>query len=123
MTTLILAQKRIISFLPCINITRWSDKFQGSLVAKLPIRLLLGVICVSISTYLAALFFAFNLSFHIRENNKKLAKLENSALITELKFQETSAGIIKDKSILLQSMEEVSSIKYLSSEDLAVSYR
>lgn len=122
MTTLILAQRKIVSFFPAVNLSvearfrRFNSKGKATFT-------LLGILLVSVIAYLAALYITFNLSFHIRENNEKLTKLEDTALALELKFQEESAGLVKNKGAFLETMEEVSSIKYLSSDGSSVSYR
>lgn len=121
MTTLALAQKKIMSLPWPVDITRMVGRFyvlnqKGFITAALTL-----LIIFSIVSYLVVLFLTFDLGFKIQLAEKKFAQLKNAAATLELQIQKEETSFAKDHQDVLESMERVSSIKYLTIDNLAVS--
>ena len=123
MTTLILAQRRILSVSFAPYWERAADKFltinkSGFLSASI-----MAFISISIICYLVALYFTFDLGFKIQERTKEFSYLEAVAVKTELKLQQDLSGLAQNHPDVLKLMERAAALKYLTSENFAASYR
>lgn len=121
MTTLVLAQKKILSFPWLANLKRAAERFYDLNQKGLITLTFILIIVFSIISYLAALFLTFNLSFKIQAAEKEAAKLKNTAAVLEFQIQKEEASFVQDHKNILESMEKVSNIKYLTSDNFAVS--
>ena len=123
MTTLVLAHKKIKSFLPAIDLT-WGDEwFEGINKKGLITYLTIGVMAVSMMAYLASLYIIFDMGFKMRDGSAKLFKLEDNVLSTELKYQSAETQLTTNKDTLLSSMQEISSITYLTTDSATLSMK
>lgn len=118
MTLLVLAHKRILMS----NVIRtpyaieWlMEKSRGGRVTLW----LLGGIIFCVFIYLLALFTTFSLSFQIRENTRRYDELSEHTLRSEILLQQRKSELAENHTLLLQSMERVSSVKYLTPESVA----
>ena len=72
-------------------------------------------------TYLASLYLSFSYGFEIQKGNTSLRELEKKTLERELIVQEKIQALAGDNHPVLESMEKVSTIRYLTPENVAVS--
>lgn len=114
MTILVLAQKKI---LPFKKAAAWFCVFNKGGFLSL---ILLLIILISLISYLAALFLTFDLGFKMQIAEKEFAQLKNAAAILELQIQKEETSFAKDHKDVLESMERISSIKYLTIDNYAV---
>lgn len=125
MVTLVLAHKKITSILPRINTTIHladaEEWFLGINQKGIFTFGMLGVVFLSIASYLVSLYFGFTLGFQMRKNNEVLSKLSDNVLAAELKLQSSETNLVKDNVAITKSMEEITSIKYITPEDSSVS--
>lgn len=121
MTTLILAQKRILSLqLPFLQ---WDVAEHFSFLNKrgiftLSIFVLAGIL---VGIYLVSLYLSFFYGFEIQTGNTAVRSLEKAVLERELILQERIKALAGENYPVLKSMEKVSTIRYLTSENVAVS--
>ena len=121
MTTLILIQKKILPFSSPL-ILRKSIKWFYDLNKKgMASSLLLAIILISVIGYVAALFVVFNLGIKIQTTEKELAKLSSDATLLEAQIQKQESSFIQDRQDVLETMEQVSSIKYLRLDNFVFS--
>ena len=131
MTILVLAQKKILPFAcppkfclvklgrawPIKKAAEWFYIFNKG--GFLSLTLLL-IIVISIISYLAALFLTFGLGFKIQIAEKELTQLKDTTATLELQIQKEETSFAKNHKNILESMERVSSIKYLTIDNFAV---
>lgn len=129
MTILVLSQKILpLSCLPKFYLAKLGQNFKkinewfcvfnkGGLLSLA----LLLIIVISLVSYLAALFLTFGLGFKIQVAEREFTKLKDAAAILELQIQKGETSFAKDHKDVLESMERVSSIKYLTIDNFAVS--
>lgn len=115
MITLVLSQKKI---LPFKKAAEWFGVFNKGGIISL---VLLLIIIISLASYLAALFLTFNLGFKIQIAEKEFAQLKDTVAALELQIQKEETSFVKDHKDILESMERVSSIKYLAIDNFAIS--
>jgi len=123
MTTLILAQKKIRSWCPEVNITRAEDWFLAVNRRGMITYALLALTGFFICLYLIALYVTFDLGFGLKKVNPQVTKVSEEALLSELTLHNAQTGLIREKNTLYGQMEEVTSLKYIFTEDGAVSYQ
>jgi hypothetical protein len=121
MTILVLAQKKILPFSCPINLTRTAERFYDLNQKGFITLTLILLIVFSIISYLAALFLTFDSGFKIQTAEREFTKLKNTAATLELQVQKEETSFAKDHKDILESMERVSSIKYLTVDNFAVS--
>lgn len=122
MTVLILAQRKIL--LPLRISLRW-EELMGifSRVNKNGTITIVSttLIIFSVISYLLAAYFIFGLGFVLQEKNKEVSRYEAAAARKELKLHEAKNSLLRGGSVLLNSMEKVTSIKYLVPQGFAAS--
>ncbi len=121
MTILVLSQKKILPLSFPINFRRAAEWFcvfnKGGFISLI----LILTIVISIAGYLAVLFLTFDLGFKIQAAEREFVKLKDAAATLELKIQKEETSFIENHKDVLESMERVSSIKYLTIDNFAVS--
>lgn len=117
MTTLLLARKKMMSWRLTPVLNPALDSFL-EINKKGVITLALGgVIILSASAYILATYTIFGLGPRIQEAAGRLSELKNDHLKTELELQKKRAGFLKDHKSILESMEKISTVKYLRPEN------
>ena|SRR3989344_6992490 len=121
MTTIILAHKKIAaSILPVFNFEEVSERFAHLNRRGIASGLILAVLAVGISGYLMALFFSFSLGFYIQDSAIVQDALYEALLKEELLAQEKINLLANRDNSILESMERVSAIKYLTEKSVAL---
>lgn len=82
---------------------------------------LLAAIILSVAAYLIALFLSFSYGFQIQKQAATEEKLARTFQETELGLQRKMDLLAEGQVSWLESMERVSSIRYLRPENVAVS--
>lgn len=122
MTTLILNHKKRLPFLNIFALRKSAGWFynlnkKGGAVSFV----LMAVILVSVISYLATLFTAFDIGIKIQTTEKELVKLNSAATLLEAQIQKKELSFVQDQQDVLESMEKVSSIKYLRLDNFVFS--
>ena len=121
MTTLILIQKKILPFSSSLTLRKSIKWFYDLNKKGMASFLLLTIILISVISYVAALFVVFNLGIKIQTTEKELAKLSSDATLLEAQIQKQESSFIQDRQDVLETMEQVSSIKYLRLDNFVFS--
>ena len=120
MTILVFAHKRFLEFpslFPAVFSSGWFlRKNRRGLITIFLLTLLFS----AVAGYLAGLYFTFQSGLGAKDNNQKFAKLRSEIAILELRVQERQAFTNADVRAVLDSMEKISSMKYLTPESVAV---
>ena len=122
MTTLILAQKKIRSWCPEINIARAEDWFLAANQRGVITYGLMALAGFFICLYLVALYVTFDLGFSLRKITPQAAKVGEEVLMNELTLHNVQTGLTREKKSSYGQMEEISALKYILIEDGVVSY-
>lgn len=83
---------------------------------------LLGIITLGALQYLGALYGVFSFGLQLRDENRQIAQLSEDTDGLELKVQRSAATFLVEHKELLDSMEKISEVRYLTGENVAVSY-
>jgi len=123
MTVITLANKKLVYFLDYLGLIAVKDSFvrangRGLVTFTLGFGLFLGV-----AVYLGAIYFSFNLSFQMKNDQTKLMGLNNELLELKLRVQKTETEMTSSRNLVLGQMVEVSKIKYIKSGAETVSFR
>lgn len=116
MTALILAQRKIFSvyWTPRWNEARvWLDSANENGVVTIS---LLGAGIVTLIVYLGALYAAFNFNLSVQNLAKQETDLSKEVLRIEVLLEGKKTSLAKNDAHVLEFMERVSAIKYLSGE-------
>lgn len=83
-------------------------------------RILIAAIIFSVAAYLIALFLSFSVGFQIQKQAAAEEELARTLQETELSLQRKMDLLAEGQVSWLESMERVSSIRYLRPENVAV---
>ena len=83
---------------------------------------LLGVMALGALVYLAAVYAIFFSGFQVQSQQRDMVQLNNEREGVELKVQQAMAGFEATHWELLNGMEKISEVRYVSDEESAVSY-
>jgi hypothetical protein len=75
---------------------------------------LIFIVLLTVVAYLAALYFSFSLGFQIQERNTFVADLSRDLLDANLTLQQKEVQLAGEHDSILQSMEKVSVITYIT---------
>lgn len=121
MTVLILAQKRIAPFLMIFPAGATLGRFQ-EINSKGWVTVLSGVvITISLALYIFSLYGSFGLGFKIRSHQAQVLELQNTVLNLELKLEKKQTDFTEEYKDVVESMEKISAIRYISAESVASS--
>lgn len=98
----------------------FSDTFFSLNYAGVVTIVSLGIILISIISYLAALFSTFGTGLDIQQYDLRIGRLIEEVSYAELKLNEAQILLLKGNQDFFESMEKVSSIRYIKPEGLAV---
>lgn len=117
MTTLILAQKRIMTVMPAFD---FADRFIHANRGGVVSAILAGLTTLAVVVYLVALFYSFSSGFEIQSSMRLEDDVAEALQAKELALQEKISLLANRQGSILESMERVSTIKYLTARGLAV---
>ncbi len=83
--------------------------------------LLFGAGASLAAAYLLAIFITFHFSFQVKQNTLLYEELSDETLRSEILLQKKTSELAQNYPSILESMERVSSIKYLTPESVAAS--
>jgi len=116
MTILTLAQRKIMPPTVSLPFARIKEQFfafnQKGIITILGII----VILVSVIVYLAALYVTFQTGFSIQESSEQLIRLKDGTVKLEFSLRRKEAGLAEANKELLESMEKISAVKYLTTD-------
>ena len=120
MTILVLAHKRFLeipSLFPVVFSFDWflRKNRRGIITIFSAVFLLAGV-----AVYLGGLYFTFQSGIMAKSDSQQFAKLRSEITILELRVQERQIFTSADAKAILDSMEKISGMKYLTPESVAV---
>ncbi len=118
MTTLVLAYKRFS--LPRLISSTLSEKLNFNFANGTAV--LFAIIAFFIAIYLVALFISFSFGFNIQQQAIKQKGYVKNLRQAELAWQRKLDLLAEGKASQLESMERVSSIRYIRPENVAVSH-
>ena len=121
MTTLVLIQKKILSFSSPFALGKSTEWFYDLNKKGLISIFLLSIILIGVISYLAALFTVFELGVKIQKTEKELVKLNSDITLLEAQMQKQELSFVQDRQDILGAMEKVSAIKYLQSDNFVFS--
>lgn len=121
MTTLILTHKKLLPLRLVSFFWDLSGRFEKTGSSNLMKKGLLAAVIFSVVTYLAALFLSFSLGFQIQEQTASQKELAKALRWREIFLQQRIDLLAEGRLSQLESMEKVSSIRYLRPENVAVS--
>lgn len=81
------------------------------------------ITAVLITLYLGSLYITFKTGFTLQEVTNRIAKVDEDILSLELRLQERRGRLAHDHKTVLESMERISNIKYLTIGTQAASLR
>lgn len=84
---------------------------------------LISVIFLSIAAYLVSMYYFFAVGMALRSRTAMLRDLDDSNVALELRIQAKETAFASDHKDVLESMQKISSIKYLTPANVAVSQR
>lgn len=121
MTTLLLVQRKIGTLRPSFSLAVAEETFArfnrgGVLTASF-----LLVLIASAGIYLGSLYTSFYFGFGMGAQQKHIVELGKNVAEIELSLQEKRDRLAYDQTAIVESMEKVSSIKYLTSDSVAIS--
>lgn len=82
-----------------------------------------SVIALSVAAYLVSMYYFFAVGMALRSRTEMLRDLDNSNVALELRIQTKETGFALEHKDVLESMQKISSIKYLAPANMAVSQR
>lgn len=82
---------------------------------------LIGVILIFLVVYLTFLFVETNTNLITQKNNYTVSKLQEEAILVELKLQNSTALLAKNNNNIVESMVKVSGIKYITPVNIVFS--
>ncbi len=97
------------------------ERFEGYRFRNLVGGILIAAIILSAAAYLIALFLSFSYGFQIQKQAAAEEKLARTFQEAELGLQRKMNLLAEGQISWLESMERVSSIRYLRPENVAVS--
>ena len=122
MTVLVLAHKRILSLRSPIDMARieaWFSDINGRGV----ISFTLGIAAViGVLVYIGAVYASFNFTYGIRAETQAIKILENVVVGQEYRVHTAEANLAQDNKTVLESMEKISDIIYLTPDRFAANY-
>lgn len=83
---------------------------------------LLGVIALGTLEYVGALYGIFSFGLQLRDQNREIAQLRKDTDRLEVSVQRSAANFPVEHKEQLNSMERISEVRYLTGENVAVSY-
>lgn len=120
MTIIALTLQRLISLRVASPLARAQDVFSR-INARGIVTIGCGVVIGSaIAMYLGAMAMLFHRGLQVQDASRVITRLEQDLLTSEIRLQERDAGFMQDHEAILQSMEKISSINYLSLESVAM---
>ncbi len=123
MTTLVLVQRKILSAALPARFGQLKIWFEEINRDGIIMTALAWIIAVLITLYLGSLYMTFKTGFIIQEVTNRIAKVDEDILSLELRLQERRSRLAYDNTTVLESMERISDIKYLTTGTLAASLK
>ena len=121
MTALILAQKKFMMLKPVLGVDQIQAWFY-KINAGGNLTLVIALACaLSITVYMGGLYFASGAGFEIKGATKNISRLETEVLKLEFKVEATKTAFAKDSGFIVESMDQISNIKYLTAESFVAS--
>lgn len=114
MTVLILAQSAILrrqSALAARLDFAWFREYNKYGLISFGI---ISFLMIALVSYLTALYFIINLGFVIQKHEKVMAETSEDFLAVELAAQSGRTKLAEDQKSILESMEKISAIRYLT---------
>lgn len=122
MTILVLAHKRFLeipSLIPAVFSSDWFlHKNRKGVVTIFSVIFLFS----AVAGYLAGLYFVFQFGLAMKNDSQKFTKLRSEIAVLELRAQGRQALTNADAKVILDSMEKISGMKYLTPESVAVTH-
>lgn len=118
MTTLLLAQQKIMSFRFC---ALPFDRAKISSVQRVAVIIILALISTSVAGYLIALYLSFEFGFRIQRAQSVYEEVKKEVLAEEMLLQKNLSFLAEEQKNIVESMEKVSAIKYLDLDGIAAS--
>lgn len=123
MTTPVLIQRKILSSTLLARLGQLKIWFGEINRSGIIMTVLVWIIAVLITLYLGSLYITFKTGFIVQEVNNRIVKADEDILNLELRLQEERGRLAHDNQTVLESMERISTIKYLTTGTLAASLR
>ena len=79
---------------------------------------LIASVALLIATYLATLYWTFGIGFSLQGDSKTLSRLANENVALELKVQQKESKLTEEHADILDAMEYISTIHYLTPENM-----
>ena len=122
MTTLILAHKRILSLRSSIDMARIEAWFSD-INRQGVISLALGIVaCIGVAVYIGAMYASFSFTYRMRTEAQTIKMLENAVVSQAYRVHTAEANLAQDNKTVLESMEKISDIIYLTPDRFAANY-
>ena len=123
MTALVHAYQQMISSVPLrapigVRAFRFEKINQKGIVTFC----LLGLIGLGALQYVGALYGIFFSGLQLQVQNQEIARLTETTNELELNIQRAGAGLVTDHKDILDAMEKISQVRYITEENVAVSY-
>lgn len=118
MTTLLLAQQRILSFR---FYTLPFDRMKIASAQRIVSIIILMLVLTSVASYLVALYLSFEFGFRIQRAQGVYEEVKKEVLAEEMLLQKGLGFLAEEQKDIVESMEKVSAIKYLQLDGIASS--
>ena len=118
MTTLFLAHQRFMSYYPSMPFLRARNRFAELNQNGMISIALIASVALLIATYLSTLYWTFGIGFSLQGDSKTLSRLANENVALELKVQQKESKLTEEHADILDAMEYISTIHYLTPENM-----
>lgn len=122
MTTLILAQKKLLSFRYDARLFEGlADRFYVTNQKGLITFIMAFFIVLSAAVYVISLYVVFGAGFSMGTLEKRMQNLTGETISLELSLQEQKTRVFEDQNDVLLHMEKISNVKYLTPDGFVAS--
>lgn len=118
MTILILAHQRLMPYYPSMPFSRGRNRFAELNRNGIISIAFFAFAALLIAAYLAALYWTFGIGFSLQDDAKTLSQLAKENVALELKVQQKESKLTEEHADILDAMEHISSIHYLTPENM-----
>lgn len=118
MTTLLLAHQRLRTHYPSMPFLRARARFAELNQSGIISIAFIASAGLLIAIYLVALYWTFGIGFSMQGDAKTLAQIAKENVALELKVQQKESKLTEEHADILDAMERISAIHYLTPENM-----
>lgn len=121
MTTRVYIQKQVIPFKNKLLVFTLNERFCVINERGIVTNSIIAWIGITIICYLIAVYSFFGINASMHRQGALLKQLTDAKIQVELNVQQKQAGFARNNQNILESMEKISEIRYITSNDVTVS--